>query len=322
MTRFLLGADIGGTHSRFALAPQTEGSRQRIVRRGVFPSRSSGSLEGLLHQFLSGSAAATIAAAAIAVAGPVHAGRAVLTNLPWEVDAAKLERQLSAPVALLNDFSAVAFGLSELDADDLLTLQAGTPVHRAPRLLVGAGTGLGVAQLIHDGTAYRPLPSEGGHTDFAPQGTLQMELLRHLAQRHGHVSWERVVSGLGIEAIYEFLCERAGRIDQRDAAEIGAAALAGSDPISIQTIDLFVAAYGAFAGNLALTLLPRGGVYVAGGVAPRILPKLTEGTFMEAFADKGRFRELMAELPVCVVRNDDCGLLGALAAARELAAPK
>jgi glucokinase len=320
MTAFYLAADIGGTNSRVALAESADG-RWHIRSRARYPSQDYPSAASILSDFLAASGGPTPVAAGIAVAGPVIDGSVRLTNVSWQVNATELSAALgNLPVALLNDFAAVGRGIDSLAAADLVTLQPGLPRADALRLLVGAGTGLGVSVLVPANGVYLALPSEGSHADFAPEGELEIALMRHLFEQHGHASWERVVSGLGLEATYAFI-----RSHERHepgaltAPEISAAALAGSDPLAVRALAIFVSAYGRFAGNLALAVLPRGGIYVAGGIAPRILPKLREGPFLRGVTAKGRFSDLMAEMPVHVVTNDDVGLFGALNAAATLA---
>lgn len=319
MSALYLGADIGGTNSRVAIAERVDG-RWHMRARGRYPSPHYRSAESMFHEFLGTWSGPAPRAAGVAVAGPVIEGRARLTNVAWEVNASRLAQALgNLPLALLNDFEAVGRGVDSLAAEDLITLQPGVPHASAPRLLVGAGTGLGVSILVPTPAGYVTLPSEGSHGDFAPQGDLETALMRHLFEQHGHASWERVVSGLGLEATYAFVRRHEGHEPGTlTAAEVTAAALAGSDPWAVRTLDIFVSAYGRFAGNLALAVLPRGGIYVAGGIAPRIVPKLREGAFLHGVTAKGRFTNLMAEMPVHVVNNDDVGMFGALNAAAAL----
>jgi glucokinase len=316
MTALYLAADIGGTNSRVALA-ERHGNRWHLRFRARYPSQDHPSAEWILRDFLAACGGPVVAAAGVAVAGPVVDGTVRLTNVSWQVNAADLSASLgNLPLALLNDFEAVGLGIGSLAAEDVVTLQPGTPRQDAPRLLVGAGTGLGVSVLVPVGGGYQALPSEGSHADFAPHGELEIALMRHLVEFHGHGSWERVVSGPGLESNYAFIRKQEGAPPRAAvAAEITEAALAGSDPHAVRALELFVSAYGRFAGNLALAVLPRGGVYVAGGIAPRILSKLREGLFLQGFTAKGRFSGLMSEMPVHVVINDDVGMFGALAAA-------
>ncbi len=278
--------------------------------------------------------------ACFAIAGPVVKDTSKLTNLGWSLEADRLSRELAIPqVALINDFAAVGYGVLGLGQQDLHTLQVGEPSDAAPIGVLGAGTGLGEGFLTRAGETYQVFSSEGGHADFAPRSELEFQLLRYLLDRHNieRVSVERVVSGQGIVAIYQFLRDRQyagesaqvsqvvqqweqeiGREKTVDpAAAIAKAALEGSDRLSQKTMELFVEAYGAEAGNLALKLLPYGGLYVAGGIAPKILPLLKDGTFMQSFVRKGRMSNLLERIPVHIVLNPQVGLIGAaLRAAR------
>jgi glucokinase len=251
-----------------------------------------------------------------------------VTNLPWEVDAGELSRCVDGrPVRLINDFAAVGYGIEALHAEDLLELQAGVPQARGVRAVLGAGTGLGQAILAWQGTGYEVLTGEGGHADFAPTNELQMGLLRFLRARLGRACWENVLSGPGLANIYAYLREHGGATPSAGleqavasgdpAAAVSEFALTGKDPVALQALDLFVEVYGAQAGNLALTCLPRGGLYVAGGIAPRILAALASGAFLRTFQAKGPMSDLLATIPVRVVKNAAVGVLGAaLSAAR------
>jgi glucokinase len=287
----------------------------------------------MLEEFLQQAAAAPhrrrIRSACFSVAGPVIDQRCKPTNLDWTVDARDLTVLLgSERVLLLNDFEAAAFGVGQLPAGDFVTLQEGELVKGAPRVVLGAGTGLGVAQLTWKDTDYAVHASEGGHADFAPADEVQDGLLRHMRARYGHVSYERVVSGPGLVGIFEFLAgsgrgqaspELAQAMRQQDpAAAIAEFAAANRDALALQTLELFVSAYGAFAGNLALLALARGGVFLAGGVAPKISAFLQRGAFLRAFTGKGRFGALLERIPVRIVMNQKVGVIGAAAMARGL----
>lgn len=321
MTPIYLAADIGGTNTRVALAGRDEGGRWHVRSRGRYASQSHPSAASILSDFLAGCGGPAPAAAGIAVAGPVVDGSVQLTNVSWQVNALELSAALgNLPLALLNDFEAVGRGIDSVAAADMVTLQPGLPRADGTRLVVGAGTGLGVSVLVPAQGSYVVLPSEGSHADFAPQGEVEIALMRHLFERHGHASWERVVSGMGLESTYAFVRSHEGhKPGSLTAPEITAAALAGSDPWAVRALSIFVSAYGRFAGNLALAVLPRGGIFIAGGIAPRILPKLREGPFLAGVTAKGRFSGLMAEMPLHVVTNDDVGMFGALAAAEAAA---
>jgi len=259
------------------------------------------------------------ARAAIAVAGPVESGVARLPNRPeWRIERSALQASLGIETALLNDFEALALGVAQGSSADWLELQPGNAVPQANIALVGAGTGLGVSALFWDGQQYRPLATEAGHMAFAPHDELQAELWRHLLARHGRVSTERVVSGRGISAIYEFLRLRdagAAAAPLKDPARIAAQALSDPAGTAGRALDLFIACYGAFAGDIALAFLARGGLYLCGGIAAKLAERFTKGDFMAAFGAKGRHGTLAASIPVRLVRNEDLGLLGAAYAA-------
>jgi glucokinase len=329
----VVGADVGGTNTKVALAHFSKG-RPVLRKWAVYPSGNYASLELLIEAFLNEAEVAphagSIAAACFAVAGPVEEGRARRTNLPWHIEAEEIERRFGFPhVEVINDFAAAGLGIAHLGADDLLTLQVGTLRERANRVVVGAGTGLGVALLDWDQQTYEVHSSEAGHADLAPIDALQDRLLLHLREQFPRVSYERVLSGRGFSRIAQFLIESGigepspplrEALERGDAAStITELALARQDPVAVQTLDLFVSTYGSFAGNMALTMLAHGGVYIAGGIAPKIAAKLQDGTFMRAFTAKGRMHVLLETMPVHVVMNVHVGLYGALAEAARLA---
>jgi glucokinase len=271
-----------------------------------------------------------IEAACIGIAGPVINNRVQTTNLPWYVDGNELAARFEIPVVrLLNDLEAMAYGVLELRPDEVTVLNAGTPPpEKRAMVLIAAGTGLGQAILFWDGERYQPMSSEGGHCDFGPNSDVEIELLRYLRLSYLHVSYERVLSGPGLYAIYEFLRDTkkneptwvAERIKVGDpAAVISEIALKKQAEICVQALDLFVSIYGAEAGNLALKSIALSGVYLGGGIAPKILAKLQDGAFMRAFSAKGRYKRLMGAIPVRVITNDHAGLIGAAATAARLA---
>jgi glucokinase len=316
----ILAGDIGGTTTRLALF-EVEGGMPVPRVQADYPSPKYPGLEAILTEFLRDHPA-KVQSACFGVAGPVRQGRVETPNLIWIVDAAALARQIGVDrVELLNDLEATAQGTLALQEADLAVLQEGEPDPRGNRAVIAAGTGLGEAGLVHEGGGYRPLASEGGHADFAPRDALEAELLLHLSGVFGHVSWERVVSGPGLVNLYGFLRDTgrgeepawlAQRLASEDpAAVIATAALEKRSDLCTLALDRFVSLYGAEAGNLALKLLATGGVYLGGGIAPKILPKLREKAFLESFLAKGRYRKLLETIPVRVILNQRTGLLGA-----------
>lgn len=319
MTR-VLAADIGATNARFALVDGAAGN-PRIVFERTYPTASFPDFEPALEAFLreaEDETAVRLSGAAIAIAAPIDEDAGRLVNRSgWSVERRSLAA-LGIEAKLINDFQALALGVAHAAPEDSIVLQSGKLVPHAAIALVGAGTGLGVASLIWDGQRYRPCPSEGGHVGFAPRDEIELELWRHLRARHGRVSAERVVSGAGLAAIYEFLRLRAPQAPSlADPAEISARALAEPSSLAAKALDLFVRCYGAFAGDIALAFLARGGLYVCGGIAAKLARRLAEPDFLAAFNDKGRHRELVASIPVRLVTNEKLGLLGAARAATQ-----
>jgi glucokinase len=319
--KLILAGDIGGTKTHLALF-SLEGEKLQPRLKKTFSSKQYPGLEPVVEEFLAGNKV-SISRTAFGVAGPVVGGKVKTSNLPWVIDAGKIAQLFEVgSVAVLNDLEAGAYGIFTLKPDELFTLNEGVSGLRGNRVLIAAGTGLGEATLYDDGRHYHPIASEGGHADFAPRDETEIDLLRYLIKKFGHVSCERVVSGPGISNIYSFLRD-SGRMDEPDwlkekiaaaedvSAAISQEGLAGSSAISVQTMDFFVSVYGAEAGNLALRGKAIGGVYVGGGIAPKILAKLKDGTFMGAFLDKGRYRQLLSSIPVRVILNDQSALQGA-----------
>ena len=323
----LLAGDVGGTKTALALF-EARGGVLELVRDSTLPSRDFPTFEGAIARFLGDGPRGPVQAACFGVAGPVVVGRCVTTNLPWVLDESELAARIPAErVRLLNDLVATGHGVLELPLRSIATLQAGTP--RPGNLaLIAAGTGLGEALMIWDGAHHTVVGSEGGHADFAPRTDLEMELLRFLRKEFGRVSYERVLSGPGLFTIYRFLREQGGvsepqwlrdRIESGDpSAVVSEVGLAGGHPLCVQALDLFASIYGAEAGNLALKALAIGGVFVGGGIAPKIRAKLEDGTFVTAFCDKGRFAELMAAVPVRLALEPRAALLGAARVAASL----
>jgi glucokinase len=327
----ILAGDIGGTKTNLALYRVEAPGRLSLLEEHRCASHDYESLELLIEDFIGGREE-ELEAACFGVPGAVVEGVASrLPNLTWRVSRNALARALSLDeVHLLNDLEATAHGISALDREQLVTLNEGHMERRGNIALIAAGTGLGQAALVWDGTHYRALASEGGHADFAPRNETETELWRYLQALHGHVSYERVLSGPGLVSVYNFLKE-SGRgtepafLTQEMAASddqaktISRAALEERAELSLKALDIFVAVYGAQAGNLALTFKATGGVYLGGGIAPKIIGKLGEPLFMEAFTQKGRLRPLVSAIPVHVIMNQKTALLGAAAyAARQL----
>ena len=326
----ILAGDVGGTKVHLALYDFSSG-KLHAIRDQKFPAHEFTALDQIVTRFLAGDDTcprvhhADILATCFGVPGPVREGRLKLTNLPWILDCKDLSKSLGIPhVFLINDLEANGYGIPELAPDKIFTLHAGDESAVGHRGLIAAGTGLGQALLIWDGNHHRPIASEGGHCDFAARSTREIALLEYLrAQLNGRVSWERVVSGLGIKNLYTFLRD-VEKIDEpqwlRDRmkaedpnAVIGQCAEDGSSFLCFETMKIFVSAYGAEAGNIALKVLATGGMYLGGGIAPKIIKTLQNGFFTQAFLDKGRLSPLLQSIPVRVILDDTCALLGAAA---------
>ncbi len=328
----VLAGDIGGTKTRLAVV-EVAGARVHSVVEATYRSAAHASLEAILTVFFSDHPA-SVQAACFGIAGPVRDGRARTTNLPWRVQADALAKRFSIDrVFLLNDLEANAWGIQALGPEDLHTLHEGDPDPEGNAAVIAAGTGLGEAGICRDRGGWHPFATEGGHADFAPGSDLEIALLRFLRARHGHVSWERVLSGPGLVAIHAFLREeRAVPMPQwleeemrigDGAAAISRAAQEGRDGLCAEALGLFVRLYGAEAGNLALKHMATGGLYLGGGIAPKILGALQDDGFIQAFLDKGRMRPLLERVPVQVILNDRTALYGpAVYAARRLEATR
>ena len=305
----ILAGDVGGTKVHLGLYDFTEG-KLKCTRDKQYPAKEYSGLEEIVKEFL---AADSVSAACFGVPGPVRNGRLRLTNLPWTLDSSELAAGLGiAHVFLINDLEANGYGIAELAPEQIYTLAPGDPGQTGNRALIAAGTGLGEGFLVWNGRTHIPYPSEGGHADYAPRNEDEIDLLRFLKEKYnGRVSFERVVAGQGLTNVYEFLREVRGmdepawlaaRIAQEDPnAVITELALSAKSEICEKALDMFVSAYGAEAGNLALKVLSVGGLYVGGGIAPRILEKLKDGTFMKSFTDKGRLSQLLINMPVRVI---------------------
>ena len=319
----ILAGDIGGTKTILALFSRTAGAHMPVVE-ATFPSSGYASLEAVIQEFLAANSA-SVESACFGVAGPVVAGRASITNLPWVIDAAAIRDGLGlGRVHLLNDLESIAHAVRILEGDDIATLNTGAALEGGALGVIAPGTGLGEAFLAWDGAHYRAYPSEGGHASFAPNTADEIGLLRYLQAKIGHVSYERVCSGLGIPNIYDYVRDS---LFARETPAVAAALAAAADPtpvivgfaldsaapcpLCVATVDLFVGILGAEAGNLALKVLATGGVYLGGGIPPRILPQLRHPRFLAAFREKGRFREMLGAVPVHVILNPKAALLGA-----------
>src|SRR5580698_3341432 len=324
----ILAGDVGGTKVHLALFDFTDGDLKH-TRDQVFPAKQYAGLEEIVKEFV---VSEKVTAACFGVPGPVRDGRLRLTNLPWTLDSRELARDLGIDyVFLINDLQANGYGIAELGPDQIYTLSEGDTSQVANRGLISAGTGLGEAFLVWDGRDYVPYPSEGGHSDYAPRNEDEIDLLRFLRQKYnGRISFERVVSGQGLTNVYEFLRDGKGieeplwlaeRMRQEDPnAVITESALKAKSELCEKTLDMFVSAYGAEAGNLTLKISSVGGLNVGGGIAPRILEKLKDGTFMKAFTDKGRLSQLLVNTPVRVILESRTALIGAAAYAEARAA--
>ncbi len=319
MTTVLAG-DIGGTNTRLAYF-DAEGETLTLNVEKHYPSADAGSLTEIVARFIEEYGHNT-AHACFAIAGPVRNGRVRAPNLPWTADAADLSEQLRIPsVQLINDLAANAMGIAALKEDEFVTLNEGKCEPEGTIALVSAGTGLGEACAYWDGKAHRPLPGEGGHADFAPRTELESELLVHLRSVYGRVSIERVLSGPGLRNIYKFMRdvrrmpevpEIAEQMHQEDpSAVITQAAMSGVSPLCSQVLDMFISFYGAEAGNAALRYLSVGGMFLGGGIAPKIIERMKGPGFMLAFATKGRLSPVLETIPVKVILNDRTALLGA-----------
>lgn len=321
----ILAGDIGGTKTVLGLFQTSANGQLTTVREQTYNSTEFSSFEDLLSQFTSDSV--TLTAACFGIAGPVIEQRCVTTNLPWVLDAKHLADTLSiSKVQLLNDLEATAYGMLHLTDDDFLTLNPNAVSQAGNRAVIAAGTGLGEALLHWDGEQHRAIATEGGHCDFAPQTPTQDQLLVFLRQRYPeHVSWERVVSGVGFSHIYDFLAESgyaspskeipaaksADSLNDARNAIISELGLKGEDPLCRETLRLFVELYGAEAGNLVLKSFAIGGLYIGGGIAPKIRQALEDDGFLNAFISKGRYRPIMDKIPVKLSLNPRTALLGA-----------
>ncbi|MGA8271333.1 MAG: glucokinase [Candidatus Sulfotelmatobacter sp.] len=317
----ILVGDIGATRVRLA-AFETEGNRLQCAVEKDYMSQQHGGLPEILTQFIR-TEGIPVHSACFGVAGPVRSGRSKISNLPWIIDSRELAKQLKLnSVGLLNDLEANAYGIDALESKDFIALSEGSENAEGNRAVISARTGLGMAGLYWDGFRHHPFACEGGHADFAPTNELQMELLAYLQKKYGRISCERLLSGPGIRNIYEFLRD-AHKAEEpawlRDEiaiasdvpALISRVALEGKAAICDQALTVFVSIFGAETGNCALHYMSTGGIFIGGSIAAKIVPKMKDPVFMQSFLDKGRMEALLRDMPVKIVLNDDCGLIGA-----------
>ena len=317
----ILAGDIGATNTRLG-AFETEGNRLQCVVEKIYMSQEHGGLPEILTQFIR-TEGIPVHSACFGVAGPVRSGRSKISNLPWVIDSRELAKQLKLnSVGLLNDLEAYAYGIDALDSKDFITLSEGIEDAEGNRAVISARTGLGMAGLYWDGFRHHPFACEGGHADFAPTNELQIELLAYLQKKYGRISCERILSGPGIKNIYDFLRdshkaeEPDGLRDQMSAAQDAPALISklaheGNAPICDQTMSLFVSVLGAETGNCALRYMSTGGIFIGGTIASRNVDRMKDPVFMRSFLDKGRMEALLKDVPVKIILNDDCGLIGA-----------
>jgi len=317
----ILSGEIGATRTRLA-AFDTEGNNLKRVAETAYKSQEHGGLPEIIKAFIR-TEGIPVHSACFGVAGPVKRGRSKISNLPWTIDARELAGQLKLnTVGLLNDLEAYAYGIDGLGSRDFVTLNEGSEEEEGNRAVISARTGLGMAGLYWDGFRHHPFACEGGHTDFAPRNTLELELLTYLQRKYGRISCERVLSGPGIKNIYDFLrdtgkAEEPQWLKEQMAAApdppalISQLALEGKATICDQTLSIFVSIYGAETGNCALNFLSTAGIFIGGSIAAKIVPKMKDPAFLESFLDKGRMRPLLEDMPVKIVLNDDAGIIGA-----------
>lgn len=320
----IIAGDIGGTKTNVALIETDGRELGNTVVQKSYPSGKYNSLEAILEEFIAEHRPPrAVTHACFGVAGPVVGGRIQTPNLAWIVNDATLAKTLQVErVGLINDLEATAYGVESLKEAQLHTLNEGKAGQVGHRALIAAGTGLGMAGIFWDGSRYRPIASEGGHADFAPRNEREVALLHYLGEKlNGHVSYERVLSGPGLFNIYSFLrdtgvCEEpewlAEEIRSGDkTAAVSKAALSGKSDLAAQSLDMFASIYGAMSGNLALIFKSAGGLFIGGGIAPKIIEKLKDGTFLKAYKDKGRLSGLVESIPVHVILDDKTALYGA-----------
>ncbi len=317
----ILAGDIGATNTRLG-AFETEGNRLQCVVEKIYMSQEHAGLPEILAQFIR-TEGIPVHSACFGVAGPVRSGRSKISNLPWTIDSRELAKQLKLnSVGLLNDLEAYAYGIDALESKDFITLSEGTDDAEGNRAVISARTGLGMAGLYWDGFRHHPFACEGGHSDFAPTNDLQIELLSYLQKKFGRISCERILSGPGIKNIYDFLRDSHKAEEPESLGEqmraapdppalISQLAHEGKAPICDLTMSLFVSVFGAETGNCALRYMSTGGIFIGGAIASRNVERMKDPVFMQAFLDKGRMETLLKDVPVKIILNDDCGLIGA-----------
>jgi len=322
-----LAGDIGGTKTHLALY-QDQGGKTTCVKDQKFPSKDYPNLRTIVKKFLVG-VGFEIERACFGIAGPVEDGKSKATNLPWLIDSKQLETELKIEkVALINDLEANAYGLKVLSDDEFFILNEGDPNAYGNQAMISAGTGLGEAGIYFDGKDHLPFACEGGHTDFGPRNEVEDQLLHYLRKKFEHVSYERILSGPGLYTLYQFVVETKQEDEDLEALElinngdsprlVSQLGLSGESAACAKTLQLFASIYGAEAGNIALKIFALGGVFIGGGIAPKILEVIKKGDFMESFRGKGRFAQLLSDIPVKVVLNDNTALLGSMYYARNL----
>jgi glucokinase len=317
----ILAGEIGATHTRLA-AFETEGNRLQSVVEKDYMSQQHDGLPGILNNFIK-TEGIPVHSACLGVAGPVRAGRSKISNLPWVIDSREVAKQLKLnSVGLLNDLEAYAYGIDGLESKDFITLSEGSEGAEGNRAVISAKTGLGMAGLYWDGFRHHPFACEGGHADFPPRNDLEMELLAYLQEKYGRISCERILSGPGIKNIYDFLRDT-HKADEPEwlrtqmsaapdpPALISQTALEDKAAICDQTLSIFVSVFGAETGNCALNFMTTGGIFIGGSIAAKIVPKMKDPVFLESFLDKGRMATILKDMPVKIVANDDCGMIGA-----------
>jgi glucokinase len=323
----VLSGDIGGTNTRLQLTRCENPLHLQVIARETYANASHTSFSEIIQKFIkdTGNQQAEIVSACFAVAGPIVNGTVKFTNLPWFIEEQKLKAELKLDkVKLINDFQAVGYGIEILSPEDVYVLQEGHYQINQVKAIIGAGTGLGMGMMHWEGKMYEVIPTEGGHVDFAPTTDMQMQLLQYLRKKYHRVSVERLVSGPGIINLYSFVKDNPLPLERENpelhfalhsnedtAATISKYAIEHKDPMAMRALELFIQIYGAAAGNLALTTLPYSGLYIAGGIAPKLLDQFTNGCFLEAYSDKGRLSNLLKEIPIYIVLNTHVGLLGA-----------